>query len=175
MARSEGRVSRPLRDPGGSPPRQCSTIRHGSTITRLTITIPACRYGHAPVGAIEGSSTSNGEVRRSGVSAFAGAAGGGRGYPYPQHSPYPSNYPRPPPAAPAKAETPDLLTSPFEVELPSAFRSASFSGFGGIGGAGPVGAIEGSSTSNGEVRRHGSTITRLTITIPACRYGHATG
>ncbi|CAG7946480.1 unnamed protein product [Penicillium nalgiovense] len=41
------------------------------------------------------------------------------GPPYPQHSPYPSNYPRPPPAAPAKAETPDLLTSPFEVELPS--------------------------------------------------------
>ncbi|CAG8888776.1 unnamed protein product [Penicillium egyptiacum] len=41
------------------------------------------------------------------------------GPPYPQHSPYPSNYPRPPPAAPGKAETPDLLTSPFEVELPS--------------------------------------------------------
>ncbi|OQE11299.1 hypothetical protein PENFLA_c073G06459 [Penicillium flavigenum] len=41
------------------------------------------------------------------------------GPPYPQHSPYPSNYPRPPPAAPVKAETPDLLTSPFEVELPS--------------------------------------------------------
>ncbi|KAJ5861879.1 uncharacterized protein N7529_009189 [Penicillium soppii] len=46
--------------------------------------------------------------------------------PYPQHSPYPSNYSRPPPAqAPApktetpKTETPDLLTSPFEVELPS--------------------------------------------------------
>lgn len=37
----------------------------------------------------------------------------------------------------------------------TAFRSASFSGFGGIGGAGPVGAIEGSSTSNGEVRRSG--------------------
>ncbi|KAJ5422751.1 Steadiness box [Penicillium cf. griseofulvum] len=41
------------------------------------------------------------------------------GPPYPQHSPYPSNYPRPPPAAPRKADTPDLLTSPFEVELPS--------------------------------------------------------
>ncbi|KAI2729611.1 hypothetical protein CBS147354_996 [Penicillium roqueforti] len=41
------------------------------------------------------------------------------GPPYPQHSPYPSNYPRPPPAAPIKADTPDLLTSPFEVELPS--------------------------------------------------------
>ncbi|KXG46612.1 Steadiness box [Penicillium griseofulvum] len=41
------------------------------------------------------------------------------GPPYPQHSPYPSNYPRPPPAAPTKADTPDLLTSPFEVELPS--------------------------------------------------------
>ncbi|CAI7659649.1 unnamed protein product [Penicillium glandicola] len=41
------------------------------------------------------------------------------GPPYPQHSPYPSNYPRPPPAAPAKVDTPDLLTSPFEVELPS--------------------------------------------------------
>ncbi|KAJ5418515.1 uncharacterized protein N7487_002065 [Penicillium crustosum] len=41
------------------------------------------------------------------------------GPPYPQHSPYPSNYPRPPPAAPTKTDTPDLLTSPFEVELPS--------------------------------------------------------
>ncbi|KAJ6034045.1 uncharacterized protein N7446_007658 [Penicillium canescens] len=42
------------------------------------------------------------------------------GPPYPQHSPYPSNYPHPPPAAPApKAQTQDLLTSPFEVELPS--------------------------------------------------------
>ncbi|KAJ5181406.1 hypothetical protein N7449_011553 [Penicillium cf. viridicatum] len=41
------------------------------------------------------------------------------GPPYPQHSPYPSNYPRPPPAAPTQADTPDLLTSPFEVELPS--------------------------------------------------------
>ncbi|KAJ5106091.1 hypothetical protein NUU61_003438 [Penicillium alfredii] len=42
------------------------------------------------------------------------------GPPYPQHSPYPSNYPRPPPAAPPRqAETPDLLTSPFELELPS--------------------------------------------------------
>ncbi|KAJ5950152.1 Ubiquitin E2 variant N-terminal [Penicillium vulpinum] len=38
---------------------------------------------------------------------------------YPQNSPYPSNYPHPPPAAPTKADTPDLLTSPFEVELPS--------------------------------------------------------
>ncbi|CAG8266805.1 unnamed protein product [Penicillium salamii] len=35
-----------------------------------------------------------------------------------QHPPYPANHPRPPPAAP-KAETPDLLTSPFEVELPA--------------------------------------------------------
>ncbi|OQE38686.1 hypothetical protein PENCOP_c008G00639 [Penicillium coprophilum] len=41
------------------------------------------------------------------------------GPPYPQHSPYPSSYPHPPPAASPKADTPDLLTSPFEVELPS--------------------------------------------------------
>ncbi|KAJ5623489.1 hypothetical protein N7490_012094 [Penicillium lividum] len=42
------------------------------------------------------------------------------GPPYPQNSPYPSNYPHPPPAAPApKAEAPDLLTSPFEIGLPS--------------------------------------------------------
>lgn len=34
-------------------------------------------------------------------------------------------------------------------------RSASFSGFGGTGGAGPEGVIEGSSSSNGEVRRSG--------------------
>ncbi|KAJ5651805.1 hypothetical protein N7507_009231 [Penicillium longicatenatum] len=42
------------------------------------------------------------------------------GPPYPQNSPYPSNYPHPPPAAPApKTEAPDLLTSPFEIGLPS--------------------------------------------------------
>ncbi|KAJ5749351.1 uncharacterized protein N7511_011047 [Penicillium nucicola] len=48
------------------------------------------------------------------------------GPPYLQHSPYPSNYPHPAPApapaapAPApKGPTQDLLTSPFEVELPS--------------------------------------------------------
>ncbi|KAJ5593962.1 uncharacterized protein N7459_000170 [Penicillium hispanicum] len=42
------------------------------------------------------------------------------GPPYPQHSPYPTGYQRPPPAVPApKNETPDLLTSPFELELPS--------------------------------------------------------
>ncbi|KAJ5161328.1 hypothetical protein N7492_006720 [Penicillium capsulatum] len=42
------------------------------------------------------------------------------GPPYPQHSPYPSGYQHPPPAAPApKSEAPDLLTSPFELELPS--------------------------------------------------------
>ena len=40
--------------------------------------------------------------------------------PYPQHSPYPQGYARPPPAVPApKKEAPDLLTSPFELELPS--------------------------------------------------------
>lgn len=40
--------------------------------------------------------------------------------PYPQHSPYPQGYSRPPPAVPApKKEAPDLLTSPFELELPS--------------------------------------------------------
>ncbi|KAJ5793433.1 hypothetical protein N7457_000032 [Penicillium paradoxum] len=41
------------------------------------------------------------------------------GHPYPQHSPYPSDYPRPTPIVPVTAETPDFLTSPFEVELPS--------------------------------------------------------
>ncbi|KAG0153588.1 tumor susceptibility protein [Penicillium digitatum] len=41
------------------------------------------------------------------------------GPPCPLHSSCPSNYPLPPPAAPTKADTPDLLTSPFEVELPS--------------------------------------------------------
>ncbi|KAJ5561261.1 hypothetical protein N7461_000022 [Penicillium sp. DV-2018c] len=41
------------------------------------------------------------------------------GPPYPQNSPYPSNYPRPPPMALMKADTPDLLTSPFDVELPT--------------------------------------------------------
>ncbi|KAJ5930142.1 hypothetical protein N7466_005635 [Penicillium verhagenii] len=42
------------------------------------------------------------------------------GPPYPQNSPYPSNYPHPPPAAPApKTQVPDLLTSPFEIGLPS--------------------------------------------------------
>lgn len=42
------------------------------------------------------------------------------GPPYPEHSPRPLNYQRPPPAAPApKTEAPDLLTSPFELELPS--------------------------------------------------------
>ncbi|KAJ5538752.1 hypothetical protein N7494_008231 [Penicillium frequentans] len=42
------------------------------------------------------------------------------GPPYPQNSPYPSNYPHPPLAAPApKTQAPDLLTSPFEIELPS--------------------------------------------------------
>ncbi|KAJ5707491.1 hypothetical protein N7488_007292 [Penicillium malachiteum] len=43
------------------------------------------------------------------------------GPPYPEHSPHPSNSQRfPPPAAPApKTEAPDLLTSPFELELPS--------------------------------------------------------
>ncbi|KAJ5917952.1 hypothetical protein N7454_010327 [Penicillium verhagenii] len=42
------------------------------------------------------------------------------GPPYPQNSPYPSNYPHPPPAAPAtKSQAPDLLTSPFEIGLPS--------------------------------------------------------
>ncbi|KAJ6014766.1 hypothetical protein N7540_009357 [Penicillium herquei] len=44
------------------------------------------------------------------------------GPPYPEHSPHPSNQPRAPapPAAPApKTEAPDLLTSPFELELPS--------------------------------------------------------
>ncbi|KAJ5153519.1 Ubiquitin E2 variant N-terminal [Penicillium canariense] len=47
-----------------------------------------------------------------------------QGPPYPEHSPYPQNYPRPPPAVPApKKEAPDLLTSPFELELPS-FTSA---------------------------------------------------
>ncbi|CAI7654961.1 unnamed protein product [Penicillium bialowiezense] len=40
------------------------------------------------------------------------------GSPHPQHQPYPANQPRPPPTGP-KTETPDLLTSPFEVELPS--------------------------------------------------------
>ncbi|KAJ5367749.1 hypothetical protein N7541_001690 [Penicillium brevicompactum] len=40
------------------------------------------------------------------------------GSPHPQHHPYPANHSGPPLAAP-KAETPDLLTSPFEVELPS--------------------------------------------------------
>ncbi|KAJ5288925.1 hypothetical protein N7478_001955 [Penicillium angulare] len=40
--------------------------------------------------------------------------------PYPQHSPHPSNYQAPPPRAPApKTEVQDLLTSPFELELPS--------------------------------------------------------
>jgi ESCRT-I complex subunit TSG101 len=41
------------------------------------------------------------------------------GPPYPTNSPHPSSFHRPPPAAPASQETPDLLTSPFEVELPS--------------------------------------------------------
>lgn len=39
--------------------------------------------------------------------------------------------------------------------LETAWRRASFSGFGGIGGAGPAGAKDGSSSSNGEVRRSG--------------------
>ena len=38
----------------------------------------------------------------------------------------------------------------------TARRRASFSGFGGMGGAGPLGANEGSSSSNGEVRRSGA-------------------
>ncbi|KAJ5135020.1 uncharacterized protein N7515_004298 [Penicillium bovifimosum] len=41
------------------------------------------------------------------------------GPPYPQNSPYPPNYPRPPPMDHVKADTPDLLTSPFDVELPT--------------------------------------------------------
>jgi len=39
--------------------------------------------------------------------------------PYPINSPHPSNFQRSPAAAPAPKETPDLLTSPFELELPS--------------------------------------------------------
>ncbi|KAJ5297226.1 Nucleic acid-binding OB-fold [Penicillium atrosanguineum] len=41
------------------------------------------------------------------------------GPPYPTDSPHPSSFQRPPPAASAPKEMPDLLTSPFEVELPS--------------------------------------------------------
>lgn len=41
------------------------------------------------------------------------------GPPYPQRPPHPSSYPHAPPIAPVQAEAPDLLTSPFEVELPS--------------------------------------------------------
>ncbi|KAJ5396440.1 hypothetical protein N7509_004553 [Penicillium cosmopolitanum] len=44
------------------------------------------------------------------------------GPPYPQHSPYPQGYQHPPPSTAApkpKQQTPDLLTSPFELELPS--------------------------------------------------------
>lgn len=42
------------------------------------------------------------------------------------------------------------------IEWDTARRRVSFSGFGGIGGAGPE--IEGSSTSNGEVRRSGVSV-----------------
>lgn len=38
----------------------------------------------------------------------------------------------------------------------TAWSRASFSGFGGIGGAGPAGAKDGSSSSNGDVRRSGA-------------------